>query len=85
MTKPIQIRNEEVARDIRELAALTRRPITEAVATAVRTELARARRRENTEDRRREIDRLLAEFRALPKTGRMLTDDDLYDESGLPK
>ena len=85
MTKPIQIRKDDVVRDIRELATLTHRPLTEAVATAVRTELERLRRRATPDERRREIDRIVADYAALPKTGRMLTDDDLYDDRGLPK
>jgi hypothetical protein len=85
MTKPIQIRKEDVVRDIRELATLTHRPITEVVAVAVRAELERERRRATPDARRQEIDRIVAEYAALPKTGRMLTDDDLYDENGLPK
>jgi hypothetical protein len=85
MTKPIQIRKDDVARDIRELAALRGASITDVVGEAVRTELERERRRGSTEAREREIDRILARVRALPRTGQMLTDDDLYDEDGLPK
>jgi hypothetical protein len=85
MTIPVQIRNEDVVRDIRELAALKRKPITEAVADAVKSELERARRTSDVETRRREVRRLVEEFNALPRVGPMLTDDDLYDEDGLPK
>lgn len=85
MTKPIQIRNEDVAADIRELASLQGVSITDVVGRAVRAELERERCRGSSEDRDRAIDRILARFRALPKTGRTLTDDDLYDENGLPK
>ena len=85
MTKPIQIRNEEVARDIRELASLRRKPLTEAVAEAVRTELVRARRASTPRaERERKIDEILARVRALPRRGQPLTDDDLYDADGLP-
>jgi hypothetical protein len=85
MTRPIQIRNDEVVRDIRELAILTGRPITEAVARAIRLELERQRRRAAPEEQRREIRRIVEEFNALPQTGRMLSDDDLYGPDGLPK
>jgi hypothetical protein len=85
MTMPVQIRNEDVVRDIRELAALTGKPLTEAVAEAVKSELTRARRTSDVETRRREVRRLVEEFKTLPKVGPMLTDDDLYDEDGLPK
>lgn len=87
MTKPIQIKNEDVARDIRELASLTGEGITDAVAEAVREKLAKVRGRSEAEvqARRREVDRLLAEIDALPRRGPPLTDDDLYDDYGLPK
>jgi len=85
MTKPIQIKKDDVARDIRELASLQGASITDVVGRAVRAELERERRRGSPEDRDRAVDRILARFRALPKTGRTLTDDDLYDEYGLPK
>lgn len=85
MTIPVQIRKEEVVRDIRELAALKGKPITDAVADAVKSELVRARRASDVEIRRREIRRLVDEFNALPKVGPMLTDEDLYDQDGLPK
>ena len=85
MTKPIQIRKEDVVRDIREAAALTRRPITDVVGEGVRLVLERERRRAGAGAREREIDQLLAELRALPKLGPMPTDADFYDEDGFPK
>lgn len=85
MTKPIQIRNEDVVRDVREAAALTGLSITKVVAEGARLVAERARHVRSPEERRREVDRIIAEFRALPKTGQTLTDDDLYDEYGLPK
>jgi len=85
MTKPIQIRKEDVARDIRELAAMKGRSITDVVGSIVRAELDKERRRGSPEERERAIDRILAQVRAMPRTGRTLTDEDLYDEYGLPK
>lgn len=86
MTKPIQIKKEDVVRDIRELASLTQRPITEAVAAAVRGELVRARRAATpAAERERRIDEILARVRALPRTGETLSDGDLYDKDGLPR
>ena len=52
MTKPIQIKKDDVARDIRELAALTGEPITDAVGEAVRERPDRVRRRLNVDERR---------------------------------
>ena len=85
MTIPVQIRKDEVVRDIRELAALKGKPMTEAVADAVRTELERARRCTSAEERRRDVRRLVEELHKMPRVGPPLTDDDLYDQDGLPK
>jgi hypothetical protein len=38
MMGPIQIRNEDIVRDIRELASLTSQPITDAVVVAVKSD-----------------------------------------------
>ena len=82
---PVQIRKEDVVRDIRELASLTGQPITEAVAAAVRSELQRARRSSDIEERSRAIREIVRRFHELPIVGPPLTDDDLYDEDGLPR
>lgn len=87
MTKPIQIRNEDVVRDIRALAARRGMPITQTVAELARKELARDRRDAPDTDRAKVIDETVARFQAAVKAhgGRMLTDDDLYDGNGLPR
>ena len=85
MTKPIQIRKEDVVRDIRRLAALTGDAITEAVADAVREKLESLQGDEATAERRRRVEEIVAAYAALPKLGPRLTDDDLYDDYGLPK
>ena len=87
MTGPIQIRNPEVVRDIRALADRLGVPLTEAVASAVRSRLEEetARRVASDVERRRTVENVLARIDALPKHGRALTDDDLYDAHGLPK
>lgn len=87
MTKPIQIRNEDVVRDIRALAARRGMPITQTVAELARKELARDRRDAPGTDRAKVIDETVARFQAAVKAhgGRMLTDDDLYDGNGLPR
>lgn len=83
----VQIKNPDVVRDIRRLAELTKRPITDVVADAVREPLAKAEEsaKLSIAERERKIDEILAAFRALPKTGEWLTDEDLYDEEGFPK
>jgi len=86
MTKPVQVRNDEVAREIRELADLMGRPITEALGSVVHNELVRLRRRMSSADERdRRIEAILERVRKLPRTGETLTDADLYDEDGFPR
>ena len=89
MTKPgpIQIRNAEVVENIRELARLRGAGLTETVEAAVRETLERERRYQTTalEERRAKVMETLERFWALPRTGEMLTDADLYDEDGFPK
>jgi hypothetical protein len=82
---PIQIRKPEVVSDIRELAELKGQPITEAVAEAVRAELRRARGKASLAARQAQVEAIVRHFNALPNVGPRLTDDDLYDEDGLPR
>ena len=87
MTKPIQIRNEQVVRDLRELALHRGLPITQTVAELARKELERDLRNRSAVDHSRAIDETVARFQAAVKAyaGRLLTDDDLYDDNGLPR
>ncbi len=87
MNAPVQIRNADVIRDIRELAERMHLPITEAVGQAVRAEIERLRvdREAEAVEWRRQVDEIVEHFNALPTVGPLLTDDDLYDELGLPK
>jgi hypothetical protein len=84
---PIQIRNPKVVRAIRELASETGQPISEAVGEVVLAELARrhSARDETFEARLAAIEAVSRKFGDLPVIGPRLTDDDLYDEDGLPK
>ena len=84
---PIQIRNPEVVRAIRALAQKTGQPLTEAVGVAVEAELKRRDVVSELEFQRRmaALDRAVERFHALPIIGPLLTDDDLYDEDGLPR
>ena len=81
----VQIRKGDVVRDIRELASLTGRTLTEAVATAVRAELERVRRTSDIQERSRAISEIVRRLHESPIVGPPLTDDDLYDENGLPR
>jgi hypothetical protein len=86
MTRPIQIRREDVVRNIRELAELTHQPLTDVIDAAVANELRRAKRRLTpSQERQRRIDAVLARIDALQRTGDTLTDDDLYDQDGFPR
>jgi hypothetical protein len=84
---PVQIRNPEIARAIRELAAKKGQPITEAVGDLVIAELRRLEAMKEAEVQRKlaAVKRLVDEFNALPVIGPLLTDEDLYDENGFPK
>jgi len=83
----ILIENPEVVRDIQRLAAQTGKPAAEAVAEAVRAKLGKpsAPTAAEIEERRRHIADALASWDALPHKGKPLTDDELYDEDGLPR
>lgn len=87
MKAPIQIRREDLAADIRALAELMKVSITEAVSAAVTKKLEEERQKAAAEkaERWKRVDELIAELQKLPRVGPMLTDDDLYDEYGLPK
>ncbi len=82
---PVQIRKPAVIRDIRELAALKGQAMTDVVADAVRGELTRARRASSAEEKRKAVRAIVEELHRLPRLGPPLTDDDLYDENGLPR
>jgi hypothetical protein len=84
---PIQIRNPKIVRAIRELAAKTGRPISEAVGEVVLAELARRQTadQEGYESRLAGVREISRKFRELPVIGPRLTDNDLYDEYGLPR
>ncbi|MFZ4071650.1 MAG: type II toxin-antitoxin system VapB family antitoxin [Caulobacterales bacterium] len=84
---PIQIRNPDVVRDIRALADRLGLPMTDVVAEAVRRRLSEedARAAEARSDRKKRALEVLARIDALPRSGALLTDTDLYDADGFPK
>ncbi|QYF87719.1 type II toxin-antitoxin system VapB family antitoxin [Brevundimonas sp. PAMC22021] len=87
MNAPVQIRKPDVAERLRSMALREGLSITDLV-----DQMAREREARINEARQAEINRkiaaakqIIAEFNALPIVGPMLTDDDIYDEDGLPK
>jgi antitoxin VapB len=81
----LNIKNEEAHRLARELAEATGESMTTAVTEALRERLAKVRQRNSDP----EVERILAMGREigalLGDKKDILTDDDLYDEFGLPK
>ena len=87
MPMQLNIKDPETNALVAELAALTGRSKTDAVRLAVAAQLAREKARrdqeiEQTLARVREIQREIA---AHMRPEDFLTDDDLYDENGLPR
>lgn len=87
MNAPVQIRKPDVAERLRNMALREGLSITELV-----DQMTREREARPDEARRAEIERKIAavneivrEFNALPVLGPLLTDDDIYNEDGLPK
>ena len=87
MNAPVQIRKPEVAERLRSLARLEGKSITELVEEMVRErdERLTSAREADIAERRRGVEEAVRRFNALPIIGPLLTDDDLYDEDGLPK
>ena len=87
MIAPIQIKKQDVVRDIRLLAELKHQPITDVVAEAVRAKLGEAQRVREADIQARllRVAKIQEEIAALPIIGELLTDADLYDEYGLPR
>ncbi|MCX6594540.1 MAG: type II toxin-antitoxin system VapB family antitoxin [Acidobacteria bacterium] len=87
MSGPIQIRRPDVAAAARELAALRGVSITDAISQALQAQLVSQKAAQQSEKAARlaRADEALKRFRQLPRIGPLLTDDDFYDEDGLPK
>ncbi|TFW12768.1 ribbon-helix-helix protein, CopG family [Brevundimonas intermedia] len=87
MNAPVQIRKPEVAERLRELARLEGKSITDLVEEMVRERDERlvARREAEIEAKLAAVEEIVAHFNSLPIVGPLLTDDDFYDEDGLPK
>lgn len=97
-TPQLNIKDAEATRLARELADLTGESQTEAVRKALRERLEREKTEREShaassaERKRLDVEKALAEIKKIQEEIRrrglienMLTDDDLYDEYGLPK
>ncbi len=97
-TPQLNIKDAETTRLVRELAELTGETQTEVVRKALRQRLQREKAEREAvdartaEEKRREFERVLAKIQKIQENVRRrglaqnaLTDDDLYDENGLPK
>jgi hypothetical protein len=87
MNAPIQIRKADVTERLRTLAQREGLSITDLV-----DQMARDREAQADSAKQAEIDRkiaaaeaIIAHFQSLPILGPLLTDEDLYDQGGLPK
>ncbi|NVN88109.1 MAG: type II toxin-antitoxin system VapB family antitoxin [Rhodopseudomonas sp.] len=80
----LNIKNDEAHRLATELAKLTGASLTSAVTAALRGELARERRRRQTDKIAARLMKMGARSAAFPDTG--LSPDEIlgYDENGLP-
>jgi antitoxin VapB len=97
-TPQLNIKDAETTRLARELAEMTGETQTEAVRKALRERLEREKAERASRDartadqKRREFERVWTKIKKIQEDVRchglaenMLTDDDLYDENGLPK
>jgi len=80
----ISIKDSETDSLAREVAGLTGEGITEAIGKALRERLVRLRKESDYEQRKAKINALTARIRE-NMTRPILTDEDLYDENGLPR
>lgn len=87
MNAPVQIRKAEVVERLRRLANLEGKSITDLVDEMVRERDERLARVRDAEIERKmaQVREIVAHFQSLPIMGPLLTDDDLYDEDGLPR
>ncbi len=82
----ITIKNDDVERKVRELARRTGMSLTGAIAAAVESSLNAAGEHETRQERYLRLRSLSEESGRYIRDNdlRLLTDDDLYDEMGLP-
>ena len=80
----LSIRDQETDSLARELAGMTGESITEAIGKALKERLTRLRRESEFTKRKAQVEALTARIRE-NMIGQVLSDDDLYDETGLPR
>jgi hypothetical protein len=87
MTVQLNIKDPKTTALVTELAEITGRSKTEAIRLAVEAALAREKARKDDARERKlaEIAAIVERARALVRPEDILTDDDIYDENGLPK
>ena len=87
MNAPVQIRKPEVAERLRQRAKSEGKSITELVETMLAERIAadEARASDDRKNRRAAVEAILARVSAMPRLATWPTDDDFYDEDGLPK
>lgn len=87
MNAPVQIRKPEVAERLRSVARQEGLSITDLVDQMIRERQDRANQEKEAEIQRKiaAAKAIIADFQSLPIVGPLLTDDDFYDEDGLPK
>ena len=87
MNAPVQIRKSETVERLRRLAALEGKTITELVDDMARERDVRqlAERQADIDTRRRGVEEAVRRFQNLPIIGPLVSDDDFYDENGLPR
>jgi hypothetical protein len=83
----ILIRDPNVVRNIERLAKRLGKPAEDVIADAISAQLNEPADLTPQEivERRRSVEEALAAWDALPHDGEPLTDNDLYDENGLPR
>ncbi|CAN5402011.1 hypothetical protein BH09PSE1_BH09PSE1_10820 [soil metagenome] len=87
MNAPVQIKNEDVTARLRRLAAREGVSMTDLVDQMSREREARLSDSFEAEVQRKiaAANEIVRHFQALPILGPIPTDDDLYDQDGLPK
>lgn len=80
----LTIKNPETDQIARELVNLTGEGLTQAIDIALKERLQRIHKSKQLEERKARIEDQLGTIHA-NQIAPVLTDDDLYDESGLPR